>query len=213
MLLNKLRYYFVLLLGLFLCTSSKAQADLTSWTAVQFNIPATAKLSFVVKPIMRHNSNLGNYSDTSIDLILKYKFSAKWSGAFLERHFFIPNQSDRQFLFFDIIHSTWANGPWKFKQGLRYHLAFDHERTDPEFIRYRPNLSYKVSDKLGTFVELDAFVRQSPFKLSGIRYTAGASYKLSKATSLSFIYWRQDGYPDLPIGETHNLYTTLAFKL
>jgi len=212
---EKMRLY-PFLLGLFFLVLSQApshaQADLTSWTAVQLEAPVNKKMSFVLKPIMRHISDLSDYSDTSIDLILKYKFSAKWSGLFLQRHFFIPEQGDRQFLFFDLIHHTWNKNAWKFNQGLRYHFAADHNREDPEFIRYRPNLSYKVSDKLGTFLELDAFVRQSPFKLSGARYTVGASYKLSRATSLTLIYWRQDGYPDMPIGETHNIYTTLGYK-
>lgn len=213
MLLSKVRFYLVLLLGNILSTIGQGQADVTTWTAVAVNIPVSDKVSFVVKPIMRHNSNLGAYSDTSLDLIVKYKLSPKWSASLLERHFFMPDQGDRQFLFFDLVHASWSQGLWKFKQGLRYHLALDHNREDPEFIRYRPNLSYRISDKLSSFAELDAFVRQSPFKLSGARYTGGLSYKLSSATSLTFVYWRQDGYPDLPIGETHNLFTTLAFKL
>lgn len=200
----------ILLLGIlfFVSLESHSQVDLTSWSALQFNYVANDKLTISLKPIQRQNQNLSAHNNLSIDVFMNYKLGKGWSASLLERHFFIPDNADVEFFFFDLKNSQKVGSKFQISNGLRYHLNISGGRN---FIRYIPFVSMMTGGKFTPFAGLDFFMDAELENLAGARYTAGVKYKVNAVSGLNFTYWRQAGYSDAPIGNHHNLYLTYSY--
>lgn len=210
--MKKFYLIFMLLMG---TLSLSAQTDWTSWLSVQLNYKANDKLTIKLKPIVRLNQDLSNYSDTSIDLIANYQFHKNWSAGILNRHFFIPDQGDREFYFFDLNYKWPISEQLIFTNKLRFHLAVNWNRNDVDFMRYYPKLTYKMGNNVAPFVGIDFFYRLTETQtLSGVRYHLGANWKFAKQMNLGFLYWWQTQYNDyFPLGETHTILLNVAYSL
>jgi len=186
-----------------------SQVDLTSWSALQLNYVANDKLTISLKPIQRQNQNLSAHNNLSIDVFMNYKLGKGWTASLLERHFFIPDNPDVEFFFFDIKNSR-KTGKFQLSNGLRYHLNISGGRN---FIRYIPFVSMMTGGKFTPFAGIDFFMDAGLVGLAGARYTGGVKYKVNGTSGLNFTYWRQAGYSDAPIGNHHNLYLTYSYTL
>ena len=210
--------FYLVLVALILCLNAYGQDnshDLGSWTSLQLNYKAGNKVTLKAKPIMRHNQDLGNYTDSSIDLIIAYKINNNWSLQLLDRHWFIPDAPDRQFYFFDVNYKTKLNEKFTLTNTLRYHLAFNWNRDDADFIRLQPTLNYNTGGKFKPFIGYTAFYRLGDISgIVGARYKAGCSYTFSDRTGLSLTYWNQDDYnADFPLAKSHIILLNLSYNL
>lgn len=211
-----MKYFFsLLLLGLLNFTTLEAQIDWTSWTSLQVNYKAGDKVTLIAKPIMRSSDNLSKYSDTSIDFIVAYKINSRWSASLLNRHFWIPDNGDREFFFVDLNYKYELNTKWVLTNKVRYHLAINWTREDPDFIRYLPVLVFKAKEKVNFSVGADMFYRiEEVSTLSGGRYMLGSNINLAPKLKLSLAYWLQIKHNDeYPIGEFNNIVVNLAYTI
>jgi len=191
-----------------------SQADLRSWTTVQLDYKANDRLNIKLRPIVRHKDDLSNYNNTSIDFSLHYKLNQHWSMMLLERHFFIPDKGDREFLFFDVTRKDKLSSKLAFSNRFRYHLGLNLTNLDPDFIRYQPTLSLKTNKAFSPFVATDLFYRiETVNELAGARYILGFNYKVLKKVNFNFQYWRQVGYNQYPLFNAHILVLTATYKL
>lgn len=199
----------------FLTTNMSAQLDWRSWSSVQFNYKASDRFTFKLKPIVRHNSDLGNYDNTSIDVMVAFKINQKWSGMVLNRYWFLPDQEDREFWFFDLSHKTFSKEKFSFSNQVRYHLAVDWNRKDIDFFRYAPNFSYKINKTFQTFFVPEMWFRLNDKRvLGGFRHILGTHITFSKKVKLTLQYWRQvKQNKEFPIGEQNVIVTNLSFNL
>lgn len=192
-----------------------AQYDFGSWTSFSLNMQLNEKLTLKARPIVRHIDNISTFDNSSIDISMHYRFNKNWTAMILERHFFIPDGPDREFLFFDVVHKTGISEKLKLSNRLRYHFALDLSRLDPDFIRYQPTLSYMTGKSLTPFVAIDAWLRLTggPNEWSGSRYILGANYNFTNRLGLNTQFWIQDGYNEAPLFETYFIVTTLNIKI
>lgn len=192
-------------------TQLKAQDDLSSWSSVLIHYKIDDTWDIRLRPITRHRDNLGTYSDTSLDFILRHKTRLGLDASILMRHFFIPNDADRQFFFFDFAKSVRLSEKFTLANTLRYHLASNiNDRIDPDFIRYQPKLIYQLKPQSKPYVMLDPFYRVTePASLAGARYIVGYDQGLKNGLGFNFEYWYQKGYGDNPIRTSHFLILTL----
>ena len=190
-------------------TSSKvtAQDDLGSWTILSLGHKINDKWSLKLAPIVRHRDNLSTYANTSIDFAITYNINKTFSFTLLERHFFIPDDADRNFYFFDLKAKHKLRDKWTFQQNLRYHFGNNiNDRIDPDFIRYQPKLIYAPTSKSKFFTMLDPFFRVTdPASLAGIRYEVGYDRSLANGFGVNFQYRYQRGHGDTPIATSHIL--------
>lgn len=190
------------------------QIDIGSWTSFSVNMKYTDKMTIKVRPIMRHKSDISEYNNSSIDISWHYKINKKWSAMVLERHFFIPDKNDREFVFFDLTHTSNISKKIGLSNRLRYHLALNLTGIDPDFIRYQPTFSFTGLKKFKPFVGIDIWYRLSTTQeISGSRYIVGSTYTISDKLAINTQIWWQDGYNDIPLFETYLFVATLNYKL
>ena len=203
-----------ILLTTFIFTTN-AQLDWGSWTSFQLNYKAGKKVTLTAKPIWRQRADLAEYSNTSIDLIVGYKINSKWSASILNRHWFIPEAPDREFYFFDLNYKHPVKGKLSLSHKLRYHLIVNWGLKEPDFVRYNPQLNYKIKSKLTAILAADWFYRVSDVRvLAGGRYKLGFNAILNAKTKLAFEYWRQIKHSDeYPIGRSNFLVLNLSYTL
>lgn len=201
---------------IFLCLSTSlfCQTDIGSWTSVQLNYKANKLMTLKLRPIIRHNDNLSALNNTSNDFSIHLQHTKEWKSMILWRHFFMPDQGDRQFLFFDVSHSKSLNSSFNLSNRLRYHFAMDLNRRDPEFLRYQPTLTYKKINKINPFAAFDIFYRLTDERTtSGVRYILGSTFTLSPKVKINVQYWRQKAYGNLPLPDAHLFITNLLYTL
>lgn len=205
----------VLLLISSLLMGQEPSFDLGSWTSARLIYKAGDKITLKARPIVRHNQDLSNYDNTSIDLSVSYKIDKNWSVQLLDRHWFIPDGPDRQFYFIDVNHKANLSEKFTLSNTLRYHLAVNWNRLDPNFIRYQPILSYKPGGKFIPFVGYTAFYRIEDFQgFVGARLKAGCKYAASSKIGLQLTYWNQDEYnKEFPINKAHVILFNLNYNL
>lgn len=203
--------FLLILLGI---CDGVSQADLGSWTSLSMNMKFSDKITMKARPIVRHKSDISEYNNSSIDISWHYKINNSWSAMILERHFFIPDSPDREFIFFDLTHKGKLSDKINLSNRVRYHLGLNFNGVDPDFIRYQPTLTFNTDKKLKPFVAIDIWYRLSePSSIAGSRYIAGINYPLSKKLSLNTQVWRQDGYKVAPLFETYLVVITFNYNL
>jgi len=206
---NILILFFLLIVNI-----SFGQVDWGSWKSVQLNYIANEKVTLKLRPIVRLNEDFGNYSDTSIDAVVAYKFSKNWSASILNRHFFIPNGPDVEFLFFNLKYQNSITDKLKISNVFRYHLNFDWVGSRRDFIRNHIGFKYDTGKKISPVFTTELWFKPTdPFELTGARYILGTEYKMNSAWTLQTLYWRQAGYNSTPIASTHTIILNLIYNL
>jgi len=184
---------FIAVIILFISLSyAQAQTDLGSWSSVSLSKKIN-KFTVIAKPTIRHNQNLSNHTNTSIDVIAKRKFDDHWSASFLERYWWLENGVNRNFWFMDVSYAFAASEKVGISQYLRWHLAQDIEIDDPNFLRYHPAITINTQSKFTPFFASEVF-----FRLDGIntlqrtRLKLGGTYRASDHIKVVLRLWRED---------------------
>jgi len=205
----------LLVISSFVSAQDVVPHDLGSWTSVQLNYKAGDKITLKAKPIVRHNQDLSNFANSSRDFMIAYKINNNWSLQLLDRHWFMPDQGDRQFYFFDLNYKTDLSEKFTLSNTLRYHLAFNWNRDDADFIRFQPTLNYKTASKFKPSVGYSLFYRLGELSGAvGARYKLGCKYVISDKMGLQLTYWNQDDYNEnFPLAKSHIFLLNLSYNL
>ena len=147
--------YFLSFLGLYLLSFSdiKAQGDDNiAWLSIAGTTKIAKNWTFNLTPILRLNEDFSEYQNFSLDYAFKNKIDANWSFQVLGRTWFLPNGTQRQFLWPQFVYSHKVSDiAWSHR--IRWHQAFDiEERVDPDFIRYQQQLKYTGWGKFQPFI-------------------------------------------------------------
>ncbi len=136
--------------------------------------------SIALKPIVRHKNDISDYNNSSIDLSLRRKIGKGWHLQGLTRYWFIPDNTDRFFLWFDIGYSK-PVGKSKLSTALRYHHAFDiKDRIDPDFVRLNTTWSFPSMGKITPIFSIEPFLRVDTLgKVTRMRYEPGIKWKIT----------------------------------
>lgn len=215
----KLHYLLpILLLEFFFFSSSNVHAqtnDNIIWASMKMQANLGDKTTFAIAPIFRLNDDISDYQNMSIDISLKHKLSKNWSVQLLERTWFIPNGTNRQFLWLDVIYGK-GFGNIHLSSGLRYHYAFDiKENIDGDFIRWKTIFSLLNFGKIKPFFGIEPWF-QTDGKIGdfrNIRYILGFNYKLSDQLGLMLKYWRQETMNIEPLRNFNIYLVTLSYSL
>ncbi len=190
------------------------QSDLGSWSSIKWSDQFDDKTSISILPIVRHNQNLSNYSNVSIDVILSFKINKNFSFNFLNRHWWMESGVNRHFWFLDLKYQTKLSRNIQLSQILRWHQAFDIDVADPDFFRTLTTLSFPNNSRFTPLIAADLFFRRNGFEeLQRTRYKLGTSYKFNQHWSFNLILWKQDRV-NLPTQLTEWIIVpSLAYKM
>ncbi|MGB0930306.1 MAG: DUF2490 domain-containing protein [Chitinophagales bacterium] len=206
---------FLLQLFLFSFEDMKAQTnDNIIWASMKLHTSLGDKTTLAIAPTLRLNDDISDYQNMSIDISLKQKLSKNWSVQLLERTWFIPNGTNRQFLWLDLIYGR-AFGNIHISSGLRYHYAFDiKESVDSDFFRWKTIFSLLNLGRIKPFIGIEPWFQTNKIgDFRNIRYIAGLNYKLNEQLGLGLKYWRQETM-NLEPSRDFNIYLmTLSYKL
>ncbi len=214
--LHYLPFIFLLSLFLFFSTSTKAQTnDNIIWASMKLQGNLDSKTSFAIAPIFRLNDDISDYQNMSIDISLKRKLGKRWAIQLLERTWFIPNGTNRQFLWLDVMYGQ-KLGNIHLSSGLRYHYALDiKESVDADFIRWKTIFSLLNLGKIKPFFGIEPWFRTDGKigDFRNIRYILGFNYKLGKQLGLGLKYWRQETMNIEPSGNFNIYLVNLSYVL
>ncbi|MFK7906930.1 MAG: DUF2490 domain-containing protein [Chitinophagales bacterium] len=213
--LRSLLLISLLPLFLFSLTSIEAQtSDNIMWTSMKLQKNIDDRTSFAIAPILRLNDDVSAYQNMSIDISLKRKFGKYWAVQLAERTWFIPNGTNRQFIWLDLIYGR-KIGNLHLSSSLRYHYAFDiKERVDEDFVRWKTTFSLLNLGKIKPFVGFEPWFRTNKVgDFRRVRYIVGFNYKLSKQLALNLKYWRQETWNVEPSNNFNIYLATLSYVI
>lgn len=197
-----------------ICLAQDDTDDIITWSSLALNMKPSAKTSFTIKPTHRRFQNLKANQNSSIDFVLGYKMNKNWSGSLLHRTWFMPSADMRHFLFVDIKHQTANTGKWIFRNGVRWHKAWDVNIVDPDFLRWKPLISYDIAKRLRVFISNDWFFRlNSQNEWQRVRYEAGFNYSFDSSTSINVQYWNEQTLNQEVKRVNHIFNTTLQHRI
>jgi len=183
---------FILFIVFISLGCSHAQSDLQSWSSFSLSKIIKEKNRLIFKPIIRHRDNLSSFNNFSLDIIAKRKIDNHWSFSFLQRHWWLANDVNRNFWFIDAVYGFKANNNIKINQYFRWHIAQDIDINDPNFLRWHPSMTFNTSSKLKPYVGIEFFFRiDGVNEIQRLRSKVGASYVLSDRINLLLRLWRE----------------------
>lgn len=189
---KKIALVFLFLFLFISIIGTYAQTDIGSWTSVSLR-KDKGLMSYILKPIVRHNKDLSNYSNASIDIIVSRKLDKNWSVKFLERYWWLENGNNRNFWFFDVIHGIKLSDKIRLSQYFRWHVAQDIDFVDPNFLRWHPSITIKTGSKIKPYFGAELFYRIDGInELQRSRLKIGASYAVTDHWQISLRIWKQD---------------------
>ena len=204
----------LLIISFLLSGFLQAQHDIVSWTSMEAKLKFPDNAGFNFKPTIRHNNNLSNYTDASIDISFYKKMKGDWQFQFLNRYWWIQEGPDRNFWFIDIAHQFKLNTSLSIRNVLRWHIAQDIHSRDPNFMRYQPRLSYNSFKNLKLFIEMQYFYRLDGINdMQRLRYVGGFSWNVNGPWGFNFQYWLQKRVNNPEQLKEHILVTTLFYEL
>ena len=196
-------------------SDSMAQGDDNiAWLSVSGTTKIAKDWTFNFTPILRLNEDFSEYQIFSLDYAFKNKINVNWSFQVLGRTWFLPNGTQRQFLWPQIVYSHKIKDiAWSHR--VRWHQAFDiEERFDPDFIRYQQQLKYTAWGKFQPFIALELWWGLNGIlQIERLRYIPGISYKFNDVVSLSAALWRQESLNLTPEMDVNIWRVNLAFNL
>jgi len=164
------------------------------WSSLAFSKKFSDKWSAQVKPTVRHNNEISNYQNASVDLSVKRGIGKGWAVQFLTRVWFIPDGNDRLFLWTDLSYKTSIPSvSLSINQRLRYHLAVDTgPNTDLDYFRYIVDLAPATSWKLKPTLSYEQwFILNDVERFRLSRLQLGFLYSISDRISFKGQLWRQ----------------------
>ncbi len=208
--------FCLLFFFLFALSLVKAQgADNVAWLSpISASTEIKKDWTVSLTPILRLNEDFSEYQNFSLDYTLKKKIDAHWSFELLGRTWFLPNGTNRQFLWPAVSYSHKVKDiAWSHR--VRWHQAFDIEdRTDPDFIRYFQSLKYTGWGKLQPFIGLELWWGlNGTLQIERLRYIPGVQYKINDKLNLTVALWRQETLNLDPEIDVNLWRLNLAYKL
>jgi len=177
------------------------------WASFKLHKDVTEKTNVHIEPHFRFNNDISSYQNMSIQAAVKQKLGKGWSAQVLARTWFVPEQTFRQFLWFDLGYGKSID---KFKIGssLRWHHAFDiKDRVDGDFMRWKTTLSYSPFPKLRTFFAYEPWWQLNKVnEWQRVRYEPGIAYKFADQWEAVFI-WRREESANLEIPINDNQFS------
>jgi len=189
-----MRYFLVIpILIAFASTSLFAQnSDNITWSSFQLTKSIDGKNSVAFKPIIRHNQNITKYQNFSLDLAYRRKFGDGWHAQLTTRYWFIPDNTDRYFLWYDL---GWGKKIKKSKLSshVRFHNAIDiKDRIDPDFFRWKTKWTFPPIGKFTFEMSLEPWYRLDTVKQwVRMRYEPGVNYKINDNWIFQAVYRRE----------------------
>jgi len=191
-----------------------AQGDLVSWNSIQLRSKTYQGYSFTFRPIVRHNNNLSQYFNTSVEFSIAKSMNKGFRVQYLYRYWYMGENPNRVFWWFDLSHSFSAGPKLSISNRVRWHIAMDYLSEDPNFIRYLPTASMRLSDRLSLVAGWELWLQLDGVNsLRRIRPQAGFKYRFTDRLSLNFIYWHERSIGIDPYILSYILNTTLSIKL
>lgn len=188
--------------------------DYQSWSIVKFTKDIDAKTSVSLTPIVRHFNNITEYQNASLDYSIKRKLGKGWHAQFLGRTWFMPERSNRQFLWLDVGYSKAINKS-KLASHVRLHHAIDvKDIPDGDWVRWMTKWSFPTFGKFTATVGFEPWLRLNGVsKITRVRYEPDIKYAFSSKTSLTARYRFERSINLGPKANFNVWVITLAFKL
>lgn len=212
--MKKMLLFTLLLLPILSVSTLEGQVDNQTWTGLHVKAGLNEKLSLGVKPIIRHFMDIGEYQNSSIDVYLKYKIGGGWKISLLGRRWFMPDRSDRQFIW-PGIENLQSFKDFSWFNNFRYHLALDiFDTVDPNFLRWmtilKPHVDWPVKPQMG----FELFFRTDSFnELQRLRYEPGISWSFENHYNLTVVYRRQESLNVDPGSKQNQYVITLTYNV
>lgn len=184
------------------------------WASIKLNKKINATTSWSLAPITRYVQDISNYANTSVDVSLRRKLNDSFYGQVLSRTWFIPNGTNRQFIWLDVNHTTSIHRI-KLSNNIRFHYAIDIEdRNDPDYIRWKATASIPGIGRFEPSFAIEPWLRLNGFSaFQRIRYEPGLSVSLHKSIKFSFVFRREKSINIIP-QKIFNMYvTTISYTL
>lgn len=162
------------------------------WSKFGISKTINEKTTVSLAPIVRYNDDISNYQNWSLDYSATYKFAKNWSAKLTGRTWFIPNGTNRQFIWPQIAYGK-SLEKIKISTYLRYHLALDiKDNVDPDFIRWSLNFTFLKLGKFEPSLGIEPWLRLNTFnKIQRVRYQPGLKYTFSDTVNMSLTLWNE----------------------
>lgn len=211
-----MRSLFYVVLFLFAGLSLCAQSDNILWSGVKLQKSLDDRWGLALQPFFRFNEDLGAYQNTSLDYSLRYNLSPKWHVQLLGRTWFVPNNPQRQFIWFDLEHKQrYSSVPLLWTNRARMHLALNiHDRQDNDFIRYLTQFRLLNKGKFHPILGFELWYQTEIIKeLTRYRFEPGFRYDVSSKSNL-LLLWRRENFVNIPTPRGDNLWVlVMTFDL
>lgn len=170
--------------------SIKAQSsDNILWSSVQVTKSLDKKNSVAFKPIIRHNQDISKYQNFSLDASYRRQLGKNWYAQFLTRYWFIPNNTNRYFMWYEIGYGTRIKKS-KLSSYIRFHNAIDIKKNiDPDFFRWKTKWTFPAVGKFTFEMSLEPWYRLDTVnQWVRMRYEPGINYKINNDWTFSAVY-------------------------
>lgn len=197
-----MRYFFLFLLFfvfLSIHNCSAQSTDNITWSSIQLLKNINDQSSYAIKPIIRHHQDVSTYQNSSLDFSYRRKIGKGWYLQGLTRYWFMPDATDRYFLWFDVGYSKDIKKS-KLTTFFRYHQAFDiKDRIDPDFLRWKANWTFPSLGAVAPVLGYEIFFRLNSINnVDRVRYEPGIKWRISKTLELSTVYRRENFQNESP---------------
>lgn len=213
--MNRILLIAVFFISISFFSDLKSQTqDNIIWSSLQAIGNLDSKTSYAFKPIFRFNENVSGYQNMSIDISMRRKWGSGFYTQLVSRTWFIPSESERQFVWIDMGYSKNIS-KLNVTSFVRWHKALDiNERIDPDFLRWNNKFTYPISNKIKLSIVIEPWLRLNGFEeFQRIRYESIIGFALSDKVNLSLGYRRE-----IFLGQTSGLkfnhfLPNLAYKI
>jgi len=177
--------------------------DNIAWSSLSFTKALDEKNSVAFKPIIRHNENITQYQNFSLDASYKRVLGKGWHAQFITRYWFIPDNTDRYFIWFDVGYGKKINNS-KLGSHVRFHNAIDiKDRIDADFLRWKTKWTLPPMGKFTLEISLEPWYRLDAKKQLNVsngwvrmRYEPGVNYKINDHWTFQAVYRRENNKGD-----------------
>ena len=217
------KYHFcclVIILGLLpialFAQNEEKGIDNVTWSSFRIRAQIDERTRIDIRPIIRHNQNVSNYLNTSIDLAINRKIGKGWYGQFLLRKWFIPNDFNRMFLWWDVGHNAYLNSlNISMNNRVRVHWALDTDGQNlADFIRIQHTITPRIKGRFRPLFSFETWIQLNDANaVRRTRTKPGLNWRISQSLNLTFMY-RWENFIKTPNRRDENQYvTTLTYQM
>ncbi len=184
------------------------------WTTYKIQQQINRQYSWAIAPMLRFQDNWTSYQNASLDLSLKRRITKTWSLQLLSRTWFIPTQTNRQFLWLDLAYAP-SIQQVKVSTRIRWHQAFNlKERLDPDYVRWKMGVEYQLPGRIHPFLYLELWLRLNQLnQFQRLRIEPGLKYRINSQLQIHFVLRREQTL-NLQRLRKDNIYLlTLSYRL